>query len=88
MICSFPEIDFVPDQLPEAIHESALDDVQLRVVDCPTSTSELFVESETEIDKTGSGAEFPPRLLHSLREEKVKMKLRIVYFSLKLIFQF
>jgi hypothetical protein len=29
-------------------------------MDCPTSTSGLFAESETDIDEIGSGSEFPP----------------------------
>ena len=78
--CSFPEIDFSPDQLPEAMHESALDDVQLRVMDCPTSTSGLFAESETDIDEIGSGSEFPPPPPQLTRRKSEDENISILFF--------
>ena len=62
------------------MHESALDDVQLRVIDCPTSTSGLFVESETDIDKTGSGSEFPPPPPQLTRRKSEDENISILFF--------
>ena len=67
------------------MHESALDDVQLRVMDCPTSTSGLFAESETDIDEIGSGSEFPLPPPPQLTRRKSKYEARNALFFIKLI---
>jgi hypothetical protein len=62
------------------MHDSALDDVQLRVMDCPTSASGLFAESETYMDEIGSGSEFPPPPPQLTRRKSEDENISILFF--------
>jgi hypothetical protein len=55
-----PEVALLPDHEPEAVHEVALVDDQLRVEDAPLATEVGFAESDTV--GTGGGGGMPETL--------------------------